>query len=296
VDGLERRHVSATWGERYLQLLGVERERPSREALARLMRAQGATAVFENVTAILRRARTGTGPVPPVDFDALLTARAERRGGGVCFEHTPMFRQLLAALGYQVQPILGQISFPGSHHATIVDLRDADGGQYLVDIGGGAPLWQPILLGETVEIRHAGLAYRLRLAGPGEPDVYAQDRWIDGEWQLFCRYDLHPADDATLEAAYQRHQLAGETWVVGNLTLVRCTATTVYRLRDDELVTYTADGKRSERLASGADYRRVAADVFGLPGLPIEAALAALDEIRRERGNAAPPGAPSAPT
>ena len=306
---MEERQVSVGWRERYLASLGmtgVAGERPSLEALARLVRAQGETGVFENVTAILRRARAGDGPVPPVDLDALLRARVERRGGGVCFEHTPMFRQLLAALGYRVQPILAQISFPGSHHATVVDFEgaggveggvvgvnggsDGDGARYLVDIGGGAPLWQPIKIGDAVEIRHAGLGYRLRPPGPAETegegnetDVYVQERWIDGEWQVFCRYDLRPAGAAAREAAYQRHQLAGETWVVGNLTLVRCTAEAVYRLRDDELVTHTAAGKRTEHLETDADYRRVAAGVFGLPGLPIEEARAALDAIRRGR-------------
>jgi arylamine N-acetyltransferase len=304
---VEERQVSAGWRERYLALLGmagVETERPSLEALARLVRAQGETGVFENVTAILRRARAGDGPVPPVDLDALLRARAARRGGGVCFEHTPMFRQLLAALGYRVQPILAQISFPGSHHATVVDFdggdgtedggvrvdgrSDGGGARYLVDIGGGAPLWQPFKIGDTVEIRQAGLGYRLRLAGPAEaegdePDVYVQERWIDGEWQVFCRYDLRPAGAAAREAAYQRHQLAGATWVVGNLTLVRCTAEAVYRLRDDELVTHTAGGKRTDHLVTDADYRQVAADVFGLPGLPIDEARAALDDMKRRR-------------
>lgn len=274
------RQVSAAWLERYLALLGVERERPSRAALTRLVQAQGKCNVFENVTAILRRARSGVGPVPPLDLDALLSARVEGRGGGVCFELAPLFRHLLAALGYRVQPILAQISFPGSHHATIVDLTDLDGTRYLVDIGGGAPLWQPFVIGETVELRHAGLGYRLR---PGEPGVYVQERLIDDEWQQFCSYDLRPADAATREAAYQRHQLAGETWVVGNLTLVRCTPEAVHRLRDDELVTYTAAGKRIERLSTGADYRRVATHVFGLPGLPIEEALAFLAELKHVR-------------
>jgi hypothetical protein len=81
--------------------------------------------------------------------------------------------------------------------------------------------------------------------------------------------------------------------VVGNLTLVRCTAEAVYRLRDDELVTHTAAGKQTERLAGAPAIRRAAAEVFGLPRLPVEAALVALDEIRRrealpERGPAAP--------
>ena len=259
---------------RYLAFVGLEREPPSREALARLVRAQIEKVVFENVTAILRRARAGDGPVPPVDPPALLDAWAARRGGGVCFDLAPTFRAVLRGLGYEVQPLLAQISFPGSHHAALVEV---DGTQYLVDVGGGWPLWDPVPIGETVEIEHAGLGFRLR---PGEPDQYVQERRLDGEWLRPVTYDLRPADAEAREEAYQRHQLAGETWVVGGLTLVRSTPDAVHRLRDDELVSHTVDGKRVERLTSDADYRRVADEVFGLPGLPIDEARAYLKEIR----------------
>lgn len=269
--------VPATWVDRYLAFLGVEREPPGRAALGRLVRAQGQRVVFENVTAILRRKRTGEGPVPPPDPEELLAAWEAGRGGGVCFDLAPMFRRLLAGLGYDVRPILAQISFPGSHHATLVEL---DGGTYLVDVGGGAPLWQPFRLDETVEIEHVGLGYRVR---PDEPGVHVQERALDGSWQVHCRYDLRPASPAERDAAYQRHQLAGETWVVGNLTMVRCTPAGVVRLRDDELVSYTADGKRVEKLNDAASFERAASDVFGLPGLAVGEALAALDEIRRVR-------------
>ena len=140
---MERRPVSRAWLARYLALLGVEREPPGLAALERLVRAQGELGVFENVTAILRRARVPSGPVPAVDLDALLRARAAGRGGGVCFELAPLFRRLLRGLGYRVWPILAQITFPGSHHATVVDL---DGARYLVDVGSGAPLWRPFPL------------------------------------------------------------------------------------------------------------------------------------------------------
>jgi N-hydroxyarylamine O-acetyltransferase len=263
----------AAWRARYLRLLGLEPEPPGLEPLRRLVRAQGETGVFENVTAILRRARTGpTGSVPAVDLDALLRAREEGQGGGVCFELAPLFRELLVSLGYRVQPVLAQISFPGSHHATVVDL---DGQRYLVDVGSGAPLWQPFPLAAAVEVHHAGLGYRLR---PDGPQRHLQERLLDGAWAPHCTYDLRPAGAPAREAAYQLHHLTGpqQTWVVGSLTLVRCTPRAVHRLRDDELVTYTAAGKQSERITTKRACRQVAGDVFGLPRLPIDAALAAL--------------------
>lgn len=267
----------AAWVDRYLTLLGLEREPPSPDALARLVRAQIERIVFENVTAILRRAAAGfgPGPVPAPDPDALLDAWAAGRGGGVCFDLAPMFRRLLAGLAYRVAPILAQISFPGSHHAVLVDLGEA---RYLVDVGSGAPLWRPVKLGETVEIEHAGNLFRLRPEG-GD---YIRERRLDGRWELGCRYVLRPASAEERNAAYQRHQLGGETWVVGNLTMVRCTPDALYRLRDDELAIHRPDGPRVERIGPG-DHARVADELFGLPDLPVDAALAALADVRRAK-------------
>src|SRR5205814_6038447 len=121
--------------------------------------------------------------------------------------------------------------------------------------------WRPVRLGETTEIRHVGLAFRLR---PDGPDAYLRERYENGAWQVACRYELAPVDTAVQEAAYQRHQKAGETWVVGNLTVVLCAEDALYRLRDVELATHTAAGTRTVRLTSPADYRRAAAEVFGL--------------------------------
>lgn len=266
--------MPADWVRAYLDHLRLEPEPPGLAALTRLVDAHCRTLVFENVTAILRRARQGDGPVPPVDPDALLASWRGKAGGGVCFDLAPMFRRLLDGLGYRTRPILAQISFPGSHHATVVDL---DGADHLVDVGGGAPLWRPFRLDETHEVRHAGLGFRVR---PLEAARHLQERFIDVAWQPHCRYDLTPADDAARDAAYQRHQLAGETWVVGSLTMVRVAADAVYRLRDDELVVHREGGKSVERLTSRADFRRVAAEVYGLPGLPVDAALDALEAIR----------------
>jgi arylamine N-acetyltransferase len=262
------------WIERYLAFLQVDREPPSPDALARLTRAQIESTVFENVTAILRRAAVASGPVPAPDPDELLDAWIERRGGGVCFELAPMFRRLLRGLGYAVTPLLAQISFPGSHHATLVEV---DGRAYLVDVGGGWPLWQPVAIGATQESEHAGLGFRLR---PDGEHTYVQERRDGADWAASCWYDLRSADAPTRDAAYQRHQLACETWVVGDLTLIRSTADGVVRLRDDELVRHSPHGKRSERLQSDADYRAIARDLFGLPGLAVDEARGALTAIK----------------
>ena len=265
-----REPTSPAWVGRYLALLGVDHGAPSLEALGRLTRAHICTIPFENVTAILRRRAHPAGPVPPVDPEALLESWERGCGGEVCFELAEMFSRLLVALGYRAYSVLARISFPGSHQAVLVEL---DGRAYLAEVANGAPFFEPIPLDRPVEIRRVGLTYRFR---PDATDGrWVQERLIDGAWEPFCTYDLRPPDPRERQAAYQRHHTLGESWVVGELRLVRCRQDQVYALRHGRLTHFTPAGKRSEPVADEA-CAQVAAEVLGLPGLPVAAALEAL--------------------
>jgi N-hydroxyarylamine O-acetyltransferase len=203
-----------------------------------------------------------------VDLEALLSNWEQRTGGGVCFELAPMFGHLLSQLGFQTTPILGQISFLGSHQALVVEVDDDP---YLVDVSNGAPFFAPIPLDKITVIEAAGLSYRFRR---GEsPNEWFQDRSIHNEWTPFCRYDLRHADQATRESGYQQHHIPGHSWVVDRLRLIRCDLESVVSLNDDELVRFSADGKATDRLNGPQDYVRVAAEVFRAPGLPVAEAL-----------------------
>ncbi len=261
------------WTRRYLTLLGVDSDvlpPPDLATLRRIARAHVAVVPFESITSVLRR-RTHVGEsVPALDPEATLSAWELRQSGGLCFEVTDMLSRLLSALGFEAHPVLGRISFPGSHQAVHVNVG---GRGYLVDAGNGAPFFEPIPIDEPFEIRRAGLAYRFH------PDREAsiQDRWIDGEWKPFCRYDLTAPDAAAREAAYQQHHVIGCSWVVDSIVLVRCSDDEVWSLRDGQLSHFTADGKQVSRIEDPlADYSRLARDLFGLPELPITAAVRAL--------------------
>jgi len=269
--------VSHRWVARYLALLGLDAPRPDLETLRRLNRAHLAAVPFENVTAILRRRAHLGRPVPPPDPEALLAAWEEGRGGALCFEAAAMLERLLPALGFQARVVLADISSPGSHQALLVEV---EGQRFLVDAGNGAPFFDPIPLDAPSEVRRAGLSYRFR-PGAG-PDSWVQDRLIGGTWQPFCRYDLGPADPAQREAAYQRNHTPDGGWIVGTLTLIRCREEEVLVLRDDEFTRISAAGKRSERIPDPADRARLAATAFGLPRLPVAAALRALADLAGE--------------
>jgi N-hydroxyarylamine O-acetyltransferase len=263
------------FADRYLALLGVEREAPSLEALARLVRAHVLAVPFENVTAHLRRATQPAGPAPLPDPAVLLDAWERRAGGGVCFDIAAMVEPLLRSLGYRAHLVLGQISAPFGHQALVVEL---DGRRYLVDLGNGAPLFEPIPLEGVVEVHRHGLSFRYR---PGDtPDAWVQDRLIDGTWKQHCLLDLQPAAPADRDSGYQHHMTPGTTWVLGSLTMNRSTLTEVYALKDDVLTRYTDAGKHAETISDPARYREIAAEVFRLPALPIDAARAALETVR----------------
>lgn len=263
------------WTARYLTLLGVEREAPSLDALTRLVHAHVLAVTFENVTALLRWRAHPAGPVPAPDPLALLDAWERRRGGGVCFDITAMVLPLLTSLGYQAHLILGHISGPFGHQAIVVHL---DGRRYLVDLGNGAPLFAPIPLDGVSEVHRHGLGFRFR-PGDQPPRVAGGEEWIrdrlseDG-WVQGCRYELQPAAEADRDAGYRHHLTPGTTWVLGSLTMTRSTTDAVYSLRDDVLTRYSDAGKTTETIPDAAAYARIAAEVYGLPGLPIDEGLA----------------------
>jgi arylamine N-acetyltransferase len=260
---------SRAWLSRYLELLELPWSAPDLPGLGRLTRSHLSRVPFENVTSILRRGASPDAEVPSLDPELVLDSWLERRSGGVCFEVTEMFGLLLRGLGYHAYPVLAQISFPGSHQGLVVHV---DGSRWLLDVANGAPLFEPIPLDGTVEVQRAGLAYRFR-SDPSSADGWLQERWIDGQWGPFARYDLRPADQQARRQAYQRHHLRGQSWVVDSLRLVRCAEDEVCALRDGQLMRFTAHGKHVEPITEPGAYARLASDVFGLPRLPIAACL-----------------------
>ncbi len=249
------------WAQRYLELLQVDDGPPSLEQLNRITRAHLLRIPFENITSVLRRHAYLGQPVPPLDPDAVLSGWEAGQSGGVCFEVAGMISLLLPALGYRAHLALGAISFPGSHCVVVVE---HDGIRYMVDAGNGAPFFEPVPLTGMAEVHRAGLSYRFRPSP--SPDVWLQERGIGGEWKPFCRYDLRPATPEERETAYQRHHTPGQSWVVDSPRIIRCEEDAVYQFQNGEFTRYHAEGKRSEPVSDPAAIRRLAEEVFRLPG------------------------------
>jgi arylamine N-acetyltransferase len=269
--------VNDDWTRRYLDLLEVDYQTPSKPALDAIVRNHRRV-LFENVSSLLRRRAQGEGPVPPIDTDGLLSDWELGTSGGLCFSISAMLARLLPSLGYDAVPIAGQITFPGSHQAV---LAHQEGKRYLIDAGNGAPFFEAIPVEGPFEIERAGLQYRFHLSG--RPDVLVQERNVHGEWQQFFEYKLRLASEDERNAAYQRHHRPGEGWVVGSLRLVRCLDDEVLQLAAHEFTRYTSAGKQSEEVYGLQRYREIVADAFSAPQLPIAAGLQAWSELTGEK-------------
>lgn len=120
----------------YLQRIGIDQALDPTLANLALLQSQHLISVpFENVDVLL-------GNEIVLDEDALFDKIVARRRGGYCFEANGLFRHLLRALGYKVDPAMARVWYrnaPGEVHALthIVNVVTIDRTAYIVDVGFG---------------------------------------------------------------------------------------------------------------------------------------------------------------
>jgi len=125
--------------ERYLSILGVEREKPSLDNLHRLVRAQLIRVPFENISKLYLKKTREASYIPSLEehLDGI-----ERFGfGGTCYANNPYFAHLLRHLGYEVAMCGADMSNPDVHVVSNIRLERRE---YLVDVGYGAPFFEPM--------------------------------------------------------------------------------------------------------------------------------------------------------
>jgi arylamine N-acetyltransferase len=125
--------------ERYLSILGVEAEPPSLEHLRRLVRAQITRVPFENISKLYLKKTQGASHIP--ELATYLDGIARYNFGGTCYANNFHFCELLRHLGYDVDLCGADMSKPDVHIVSIVHLDDRE---HLVDVGYGAPFYDPI--------------------------------------------------------------------------------------------------------------------------------------------------------
>jgi arylamine N-acetyltransferase len=125
--------------ERYLSILGVEPQPPSLDHLRRLVGAQLTRVPFENISKLFLKKTENASYIPSLEehLDGI-----ERFGfGGTCYANNPYFVELLLNCGYDVDLCGADMTRPDVHVVSFVRL---DGREYLVDVGYGAPFFEPM--------------------------------------------------------------------------------------------------------------------------------------------------------
>ena len=251
---------------------------PTRECLERLILDHASAIPFENIEVLARR-------VPRLDLAGLQDKMIRQRRGGYCFEQNTLFRAVLQAIGFDVQPmearirsgVAADVVTARTHLATRVVL---DGVDHMVDVGCGtvAPL-APLVLASR-EQQAAGSGF-YRFVDVGDElllQTLAASDWTD------C-YQLQPGAPHAVDCEAGNWFVAThpKSMLGHNLLMGRAIAGGRLRLFNRRLSTFRpqAAAPVEQELRTRAEFADVLADGFALDvaAADLDAVMAALDRL-----------------
>jgi arylamine N-acetyltransferase len=125
--------------ERYFNLLGIQRRRPSLDALCELVQAHLLRISFENVSKLYYRKHQNLRRLPGLEL--FLDGIERFQFGGTCYSNNYYLYQLLANLGYEIKLCGADMSNPDVHLVSMVTIENHE---YLIDVGYAAPFLTPL--------------------------------------------------------------------------------------------------------------------------------------------------------
>jgi len=167
--------------ERYCRLLGVAPAAATLELLQRLVRAQLMRFPFENLSKLYGVRRLGLCEMPTLE--RYLDEMERFSFGGTCYPNNIHFWSLLRELGFDAALCGADMrGGPDVHVVIFVRLEQRD---YLVDVGYGAPFYEPLPRDATQDhvISFGGERYVLRPRdrhGRSQVDHYRDGKLIHG--------------------------------------------------------------------------------------------------------------------
>lgn len=231
---------------------------------------------YENVSLILR-STTPTGATALPGIDDFLDGVSERDLGGDDFSIPIHFASLLQFLDYDVEVLGADINgAPRSHAVCRVTFEDTP---YLVDIGYGAPFYQPISLTELpTVVPHGDVQYKLERhsSGPGTAEVTTL-RGGNRVQSYVARPPALGADGFT-----QAIQRAGDptTRSLRTLRISRFFASRVLEIFDNNLVTTHHNITTVTPIRDVDELEAIVRDQLQLPRCPVRQAV----DVLRSRG------------
>lgn len=122
-------------------ILELPAKEPSFKALKELIHQHLTRIPFENISKIYYKLKYNLNYKP--DFERYLEGIRQYNFGGTCYSNNCYFNQLLNYLGYNAMLCGADMSSPDVH---IVNVVKIDKKEYLVDVGYGAPFFEPVSL------------------------------------------------------------------------------------------------------------------------------------------------------
>jgi N-hydroxyarylamine O-acetyltransferase len=248
----------------YLARLGLERERPSADALRRLHRAHVERVPYETVWIHVGERYGCTG-------EESLDRIARTSRGGYCFHLNGAFSELLGALGYDVVRHVGGVHGPDgpsdaemTNHLVLtvrgLPSEEHRAGDWYVDVGLGDALHEPLPL-RAGTYEQPPFALRLTET-PGGIGDWHLDHDAGGTFAGMA-WRASPCDLLAFEAMHETLSTSPESGFVKYLNVQRRSAGAVDMLRGLLLIRMTAGGREERTLESRDELVSALRDVFG---------------------------------
>ncbi len=231
---------------------------PTIETLGALLRAHNHTVPFENLDVQL--GNTLTTSVEHA-YDKIVT----RRRGGWCYEQNGLFGWVLSQIGFGVQRVAATVMRaergPTSHanHLTLLVSSPGAEGRWLVDVGFGGSLLQPIPFEDGCHY-HAPFTVGLRRINDGSWQFW--ENVGDGEFTF--DFEDVPGDERAMAERCEYLQTSPESGFVQNLVCQLRRPDAHLALRGRVFSTVTREGKQKRLLDSADELVATLRDVFKL--------------------------------
>jgi arylamine N-acetyltransferase len=129
---------NATMFKRYLNILGINHNEPSINALYEIVNAHLTKVPFENVSKLCYK-KQGLKHLP--DLPTFLDGVEKYNFGGTCYTNNYYLYLLLMYLSYDVKLCGADMNNPDVHLVSIVNIGEKE---FIADVGYAAPFFQPL--------------------------------------------------------------------------------------------------------------------------------------------------------
>ncbi len=232
----------------YLQRIGFNADpTPDLETLTALHQAHIHSVPFENIDVQL-------GIPLTISVQDAYRKIVERGRGGWCYEQNGVFGWVLSSLGYEVTRIAANVMreergavATANHLCLLVKIPGCDN-KYLVDVGFGGSLMQPILLCED-EYKHAPFSLSLKKTA----DQFWRFSESLGDQCMTFDFKEQPAREEQLASRSTFLQTDLSSNFVRNLVAQSRQGESHYVLRGKVFTHRSSDGRETRETLSSAD-------------------------------------------